>query len=165
MGRDMETVFRPGACTFGVRRKQDGKDLQVSMQWSVCHDSEGHEDDFSVSTKDGDNLVGFACYHDSTFLNWTSSFAAYTFTLLDERGLKKQLVVKNKDTDMEEPAEGQVTTMMGSEEEANRFLAVLERKMIGVLEKPAIWKAGKHDSDKSPKEVWLDFRRFWQKYT
>ena len=66
---------------------------------------------------------------------------------------------------MEEPAEGQVTTMMGSEEEANRFLAVLERKMKAVVEKPAIWKASEHDSDKSPEEVWLEFRRFWQKYT
>lgn len=92
-------------------------------------------------------------------------YAAYSFTLLDERGLKKKLVDKDKDKDCEEPAEGQVSTMMGSEEEANRFLAVLERKMKEVVKKPEIWKAGKHDSKKSPEEVWLAFKTFWTKYT
>ena len=51
-------------------------------------------------------------------LYYILGYAAYTFELLDGRGLKKKLVVKNKDTDYEEPAEGQVSTMMGSEEEA-----------------------------------------------
>ena len=72
--RNMETaVFQPGICTFGVKRKLDGKELHVLVKWSVSHDSEGCEDDFSVSIEDGHKLVGFASYHDSSFINWTSS--------------------------------------------------------------------------------------------
>ena len=69
----METAFEPGSCTFQVKRKSSGQELQVTVKWSVQHDSEGCDDDFSVSIKNDDNLVGFAAYSHSTLINWTSS--------------------------------------------------------------------------------------------
>eukprot|EP00092_Neocalanus_flemingeri_P010256 GFUD01011052.1.p1 GENE.GFUD01011052.1~~GFUD01011052.1.p1 ORF type:complete len:158 (+),score=35.25 GFUD01011052.1:82-555(+) len=156
----METVFQPGICTFEVRRQSSGDKPQVKLKWSVEHDNEGCENSFSVSILCQDNLIGFAAYSNSTLINWSSSFSTSEFYLLDERGLKKQMVGK----DCRIAADGQVSRMMGSAGEAERFLALLEKKILQIVEKPEIWNNSEGSKKKSPKEVWGEFKTLWLKY-
>ena len=69
----MESEFSPGKCVFVVTRKSDGKEQSVEMTWWGYSDNEGSEYRLSVSIKEGDNLVGFASYESTVFINWSSS--------------------------------------------------------------------------------------------
>ena len=69
----MESVFSPGKCIFHVKRKSDGKEQTVVMEWWGYSDNEEREYRFSVSIKEEDNLVGFASYERSDFINWSNS--------------------------------------------------------------------------------------------
>ena len=58
---------------FGVKRKSDGKQQTVVMEWYGYSDHEEKEYRFSVSIMEGDTLVGFASYEHSDYINWSSS--------------------------------------------------------------------------------------------
>ena len=81
--------------------------------------------------------------------------------LLDERGLKKEMIGK----DCQVAADGQVSKMMGSAEEAERFLALLERKVREVVKMPEMWNNMENCSKKSPEGVWSGFKRVWTQYS
>ena len=66
--------------------------------------------------------------------------------------------------DKKVPANGEVSKMMGSKEQAERFLKLLEKKMMKVTKKKELWNytAG---SPKSPEAYFLPFSRFWNQYS
>ena len=111
-------------------------------------------------------------FHLNEFILLKQIYLGYSteqFLLLDERGLKAELVGKDYPATGQVgkvvPAAGQVSKMMGSTEEANRFLALMDRKIEMVVKKPEIWNNLSDCSKKSPEEVWCGFKRLWNKYT
>merc|ERR1712179_74551 len=127
-------------------RKSDGKEQTVVMEWWGYSDNEEREYRFSVSIKEGDNLVGFASYERSDFINWSSSYGDATFTILNEEGLKTSLTGQ--------PANGQVSAMMGSKEQAEGFLSLLERKVKKVTKNKELWN---YRNGSPEEEVWTTF--------
>ena len=64
----------------------------------------------------------------------------------------------------EVPPNGQVSTMMGSKDEAQRFLELLESKILKVIKNKELWNY-KEGTPKSPETFWLTFSGFWLKYS
>ena len=76
------------------------------------------------------------------------------FSILNEEGLKTSLADK--------AANGQVSAMMGSKEQAESFLSLVERKVMKVTKKKELWNY----KNGSPEEtVWTTFSKLWKQYS
>ena len=96
------------------------------------------------------------CELSETFYSFVGS-ANEQFTILNKLGLKTSLTGKE--------ATGQVSSMMGSKEQAEIFLSLLEQKVMEVTKKPELWNYTE-GSPKSPEEaVWAHFSGLWNQYS
>ena len=75
-----------------------------------------------------------------------------------------QLVDSTLDLTRTHKFPAQVSTMMGSQEQAQRFLKLLEPKVREVVQRKELWnfEAG---TPRSPEEFWQAFSKYWNEYT
>ena len=59
-------------------------------------------------------------------------------------------------------ANGQVSAMMGSKEQAESFLSLVERKVMRVTKKKELWN---YKNGPPEETVWTTFSGLWKKYS